>query len=186
MLARCKWVPLIVLLFAGFEPLLLAGQTERQQATTLATTDEKNAVAKNCPTGRKKAHLCRQRLIRQGPAPSPSVFWYGTDRLCTVLSKQWQWRPHGPGHENDLTAKLFWWRDGYDWRSQNGRLPLEVSGRRLDGQAPPMEVDHASGSHNATWKSFMVMGAWVPTPGCREIQGNYRGELKFVFWIAPE
>jgi hypothetical protein len=38
---------------------------------------------------------------------------------------------HRPGHEQDLTAKIFWFRVGYDYHTEP--IPkLEVTGRRLD------------------------------------------------------
>jgi hypothetical protein len=50
--------------------------------------------------------------------------------------------------------KLFWWRQGYVGATEQ-RPELIVSGRRLDGQAPPAKVSRAT---NAYHKDF---GGWA-------------------------
>src|SRR5690242_17872750 len=71
------------------------------------------------------------------PAPyqtelSNGCFWLGTEKLWTELCENqvWEWTPHRPGHEQDLTAKIFWARVGYSYRTEP--VPkLEVTGRRI-------------------------------------------------------
>jgi hypothetical protein len=81
--------------------------------------------------------------------------------------------------------KLFWWRQGYDWRTENPPK-LKVTGRRLDSKAPPLEADNA----NAGWTDdqahpFMVVGIDIPTVGCLKITRHYGDEeLSFVIWVA--
>lgn len=116
-------------------------------------------------------------------------FWVGTEKLWTALntSGTWEWEPHKPGHEHQiqpLTRKIFWMSVDYDWRKEP-HPELKVTGRRLDGTAPPLLVGpmtHAIVGSNAA----MLSGIYVPTPGCWEITGDYKGEkLSFVVWLQP-
>ena len=85
-----------------------------------------------------------------------NVFLIGSEQLWTAIREPmtWPWRPEGPGHEKDLTAKIFWFRVGYNWRKEP--IPkLRVTGRRLDGEAPPL--NHSAGAryerhHRRLWK----------------------------------
>jgi hypothetical protein len=76
--------------------------------------------------------------------------------------------------------KIFWWRKGYDRRSENPP-ELKVSGKRLDAPAPPLYANAAFVKIPA-----MVTGIDVPTVNCWEITGNYKGDkLTFIVWIGP-
>ncbi len=134
------------------------------------------------------------------PAPYPTEisensFWLGTEKLWTSLVEPtiWHWAPRQPGHEREaqpLTAKMFWGRAGYDWRSEP-YPKLSITGRRLDGPAPPLVLLEFNGGHatNAILGEkigAMVTGFYVPTPGCWEITGDYLGDkLSFVVWVTP-
>jgi hypothetical protein len=138
----------------------------------------------SCPVTRPPAQ------VFVPPAPYPTelpqgAFWVGTEKLWTVLHdpEVWYWTPRRPGHEHDMTNKVFWWRVGYDWRAEP-RPKLIVSGRRLDGRAPPLEVSRATNAYTGT--SSMLVTVYVPTPGCWEITGDYQGDkLSFVTWVVP-
>jgi hypothetical protein len=126
-------------------------------------------------------------------------FRLGTEELWTDIHEPmvWLWAPHQPGHEQEvqpLTAKVFWWRVGYDWRTEPQPY-LTITGKRLDGPAPPLMVmtrqrpdgSVAQATH-AIMGNFVAMltGVYVPTPGCWEITGDYRGDkLSFVVWVEP-
>ena len=142
---------------------------------------------------------CRVTLPSDGrftpPQPYPAepdgkggfAFWFGTENLWTVLRADRTWqglRPHS-STETSLRQKLFWWRTGYNWKTET-QPPLKVTGRRLDGAAAPLEASDASnGYREEDWKSFMVVGMDIPTPGCWEITGRYKGqELSFVVWVT--
>jgi hypothetical protein len=113
-------------------------------------------------------------------------FFIGSEKLWTVIEDPmvWGWRPHKPGHERDLTEKIFWYRVGYSARDEP--IPkLRVTGRRLDGPAPALitpqgpATNAIMGSENA-----MLTGVYVPAPGCWEITGDYEGDkLNFVVWV---
>jgi hypothetical protein len=85
-----------------------------------------------------------------------------------------------------LTAKLFWMSVDYDPRRE-GNPDLKVTGRRLDGEAPPLLANEATNAGGETPPAYMVVGVYVPTPGCWEITGDYRSQkLSFVVWVTPE
>ena len=115
---------------------------------------------------------------------SDNSFWLGTEKLWTTLRKSgevWGWRPRAPGEPN-LTAKIFWGSVDFDYRRKED-YDLKVTGRRLDGDAPPLVVDRVT---NALFvpNAAMLTGVYVPAPGCWEITGDRRGEkLSFVVWV---
>lgn len=78
--------------------------------------------------------------------------------------------------------KLFWWRQGYDWRTKP-EPKLTVTGRRLDAEAAPLIADTAA--NETTQPSRMIVGIGFPTVGCWEITGKYGSDvLTFVVWIT--
>jgi hypothetical protein len=116
------------------------------------------------------------------------VFWLGTDRLFTEAAESitWFWTPHEPGHEHEaepLTGKIFWFRAGYDHRTEP--FPkIKITGRRLDGPTSPVMVHYTHAVMGPT--SSMLTGVYVPTPGCWEITGDYEGDkVSFVVWVKP-
>lgn len=114
-------------------------------------------------------------------------FWLGTEKLWIALPKSghvWGWAPRPPGHEHDLTAKIFWGSVDFDYHRKED-YSLKVTGRRLDGDAPPLVVDKVT---NALFvpHAAMLTGVIVPAPGCWEITGDYKGEkLSFIVWVYP-
>lgn len=113
-------------------------------------------------------------------------FWLGTEKLWIALPKSgevWGWLPRAPG-KPDLTAKIFWGSVDFDYHKKED-YELMVTGRRLDGDAPPLLVDKVT---NALFvpHAAMLTGVYVPTPGCWEITGAYKGQtLSFVVWLYP-
>lgn len=118
--------------------------------------------------------------------PSKSEFWYGTEALWTAVPKDGTWAglPH---NLEGYTQKVFWWREGYNWRAEP-QPELTVTGQRLDAPAPPPEVSRATNAFHPSFGSAMLVGMELPAPGCWEITGRYGDhELSFVVWIgAPE
>ena len=117
--------------------------------------------------------------------PDDKSFWLGTEKLWLALPNSgevWGWAPRAPGHEHDLTAKIFWGSVDFDYHKKED-YSLKVTGRRLDGDAPPLVVDKVT---NALFvpHAAMLTGVIVPAPGCWEITGDYKGErLSFVVWV---
>jgi hypothetical protein len=113
------------------------------------------------------------------PAPSGASFYVGTPRLWVlVFPSPWRGLPVWP---EGYRQKIVWWSEGYDAKADP--LPaIEISGRRLDGDAPPMVVTGANGSW--TTVDFIMSGVNFPTTGCWEITGRFKGaKVKFVVLI---
>jgi len=141
----------------------------------------------NCPITQRAA----KPFVPPSPYPKddqadPYVntrFWFGTEKLWTQLPTDGTWRlGHYRPADPRFRQKLFWWRQGYDFRSENPPK-LIVSGTRIDAPAPPLETDeHANNAAEG-----MVTGLFIPTAGCWRITGDYKGDtLNFVVWVAPE
>jgi hypothetical protein len=135
------------------------------------------------------------------PSPYPTEvsadsFWFGTEKLWTNLLMDGAWkglpvwtaaeqaeenasyRTTGPAFRN----KLFWWHEGYDWRTDD---PLTVTGKRLDAPAPPLYGRANNGWTNDSHHPFMVAGIFLPTLGCWQITGDYKGDkLTFVVFVT--
>ncbi len=124
------------------------------------------------------------------PGMNPNGFWFGTEKLWTALRKSgvWPWVPHGPGHEHQvqpLTDKIFWWSVDFNWKKEE-YPELKVTGRRLDGDAPPLLTLPTTNAIGGDETAAMLTGVYVPAPGCWEITGDYKGEkLSFVVWVQP-
>lgn len=117
------------------------------------------------------------------PAPAPrsaraSEFWYGTPALWTSLRPDGTWSSL-PYYDGAYTQKVFWWSQGYNWKS-----PLTVTGRRIDGLAPPLRASAATNAFAADIGSSVLVGVEIPVGGCWEITGHLKGtELRFVVWV---
>jgi len=126
------------------------------------------------------------------PSPYPTElpadsFWFGNEKLWTSLLMDGTWNslPHYEPTDSAFRNKLFWWHEGYDWRTENPPN-LSVTGKRLDASARPLATDeHAyAGWTNDSHHPFMVAGIFVPTPGCWQITGDYKGDrLTFVVLV---
>ena len=118
---------------------------------------------------------------------SDNEFWLGTEKLWIALPKSgevWDWVPHAPGHEHDLTAKIFWGSLDFDYHRKED-YDLKVTGRRLDGDAPPLIANRTTNALGDPYDA-MLTGVYMPTPGCWEITGAYKGQkLSFVVWLYP-
>ena len=116
-------------------------------------------------------------------------FWLGTDKLWTALPNTgtWTWRPHKFGHEHEvqpLTEKTFWGSVNFNWRTE-WPVTLKVTGRRLDGPAPPLLTMRSTNAFPGP-SAAMLTGVYVPAPGCWEITAHYKGEkLSYVVWVTP-
>jgi hypothetical protein len=159
--------------------LLLAQASLSQQIGAPAT----NGVPSSCPVTKPY-----QTSLFVPPSPyeanaGAGSFWFGTDRLWTVLPADGTWTlgHHKPSNPT-FRQKLFWWRQGYDWRTEP--LPkLTITGRRLDAQAAPLKADRAN--NVSSQPAAMVVGINFPTLGCWEVTGRYGDDtLTFVVWIA--
>ena len=105
-------------------------------------------------------------------------FWHGTAALSV--------QPRLDGIGRVGIDKVFWWSDGYDWRTEP-QPDLVVTGRRLDGPGSAVVGERATHAFNGTdIGTAMLVGVTIPTAGCWEISGTYAGTaLSFVVWAAP-
>jgi hypothetical protein len=127
------------------------------------------------------------------PSPYPTElpansFWFGTEKLWTNLRMDGTWKglPHYQPTDSAFRNKLFWWHEGYDWRTENAPN-LTVTGKRLDAPAPSLTTDeHANaGWTNDSHHPFIVAGVFIPTPGCWQITADYKGDtLTFVVLVS--
>jgi hypothetical protein len=118
------------------------------------------------------------------PQPPGDYFWYGTESLWTAVPRTGVW--DSLSHNRDgYTQKVLWWRQGYSW-TEEPQPDLVVNGRRLDADAPPLNVSRATNAFAEDIQSAMLVGVDFPTLGCWEITGRYAAtELSFVVWITP-
>jgi hypothetical protein len=80
--------------------------------------------------------------------------------------------------------KVFWWRDGYDWRSET-KPQLAVEGVRIDGTAKPLVASAATNAFSSDIGSAMLVLVEMPTSGCWKITGDYKdAQLSFVVSVA--
>jgi len=175
--------PVLVIAFAALATTPQPSSSSQSSALTLS-------VPASCTVTRRPAFEFKPPAAYHPEDLPEHYFWIGSEKLWTAIRENmvWQWRPHGPGHEQDLTEKIFWLRVGYNWRTEP--IPkLRVTGRRLDGDAPPLTTPQGPAT-NAMLNNpggAMLTGVWLPTPGCWEITGNYEGDkLSFVVWVEPE
>ena len=117
-----------------------------------------------------------------------SFFPYGTDELWTELQVDGKWVAFGKEGDGWVYQnKLTFWHRGFDWR-KNENLKLTVTGKRLDGDAPKVTVDHANAVFIPSKEAAGMMTLFaVSTLGCWEITARYEGhELSFVVSVEPE
>ena len=137
----------------------------------------------SCPVTRAPAVLFTPPRM---PEIYDGEFWFGTKRLWTAMLKSGTvcgWAPREPGNA-DLTAKIFWYSVDYD-RHREGNANLKVTGRRLDGDAPPLIANRTTNALGDPYDA-MLTGVYMPTPGCWEVTGDYKGQkLSFVVWLYP-
>ena len=189
--SRSAGVILMVVLVAFAGPTIghawrATPQTQAMSAATPTTHDD---VLESCPVTKPPGHP----FVPPSPYPTlldPGSFWFGTEKLWTVLHSDGTWKglPHYRPTDTAFRQKLFWWRKGFDGRKVP--LPmLKITGKRLDSPAPSLEVN---GQANASWTNdqehpFIVSGIDIPTLGCWEITGRLEdAELSFVVWVTPK
>jgi hypothetical protein len=159
-------------------------EAAKQQGTPHETAKSQD-VPETCPVTKPSD--------RPFVPPSPyttelckDTFWFGTNQLWTFLPIDGTWRglPHYTPSDPTFRQKLFWWRQGYDWRTEP-QPKLTVTGRRLDSVSPPLRISGVSPGWQQRDQPFMVVGINFPTLGCWEIKGRYHDdELTFVVWVA--
>jgi hypothetical protein len=115
----------------------------------------------------------------------PGTFWFGTERLWTMITVGGTWRGLSR-NDSGLRQKVFWWYPGFDGRTEP-QPELTVTGVRLDHAGWFTRLPPATNAFNAGFGGWTILtGIDVPTTGCWELTGSYRGHtLTFVVLIAP-
>jgi hypothetical protein len=82
--------------------------------------------------------------------------------------------------------KLFWWRQGFVGATEQ-RPELIVSGRKLDGEAPPANASRATNAYRKDLGGWaMLVMVEFPASGCWELTGQYKGQTaSFVVDVGP-
>jgi len=168
-----------------------AVQTPRSTHAALASTSQhlvQDAVRKQIPESCPVTKPPARPFVPPSPYPSqasPSSFWFGSEKLWTQLPTDGTWKlGHYRPTDTAFRQKLFWWREGYDWRTDNPPK-LRITGRHLDSPAAPLEAGTSNGWTDDANHPFMVVGMNIPTLGCWKVTGRYEdAELSFVIWVT--
>ena len=107
------------------------------------------------------------------PEDQDGIFWYGTDDLWTVLPL----RPseYGP-------RKSVWWSANFPGGVVEERPEITVTWRRLDQDAPVVQIDGGTNAHIPSQGHFMIAGFDPSEPGCWQVTATYKGAtLSYVY-----
>lgn len=115
------------------------------------------------------------------PIEPPEGFWHGTAALWTRLDAEGRWQLGGP---NQLTQKVFWWYPGFDG-AREWSPDFTLTARRLDtGQSKVLSRKATNAFVASFGGSTILTGVKMPSAGCWEVTGEYRGNtLSFVVWV---
>lgn len=100
--------------------------------------------------------------------PGKNRFWFGDAGLWTALPASGSWAQLARGE------KFWWWSEEFDV-SEDSTPDLEITARRLDGDAPAVQVMEATNGYHPSFKWAMLAGIHLPEPGCWEFTGQYQG-----------
>jgi hypothetical protein len=116
-----------------------------------------------------------------GPGP-----WFGTEKLWTRIQMWEYWQKDELGY---YVPKLAWFSSAFDWTPEHlrkGPTPLTITGRRLDGPSKPLIFYGPFNAYVPGEGPFITAAVHLPTAGCWEITGHYKGEnITFVVKIGP-
>ena len=122
------------------------------------------------------------------PIPYRSIsingFWYGTETLWVQLPLDGRWS-HLPFNGGSYSQKIFWFSRDFDWRKEL-RPEITVKTKRLDIEGPTFTLERATHAILSDNTAAILTGAVLPTAGCWQISGQYRGKtLTFVVSVEP-
>ncbi|MBA4181621.1 MAG: hypothetical protein C0506_13605 [Anaerolinea sp.] len=133
--------------------------------------------AEACPVTRPPDPGFVPRKPYPAAPPMKDSFWYGTPSLWTELPINGAWP------QLALGEKFWWWSEDFDARAEPNP-DLVITARRLDGAAPPYRTGWTTHGWSADLYEAMLVGFELPTTGCWEITGEYRGRrLVVVQWV---
>lgn len=186
---RSRIFPLAII--SLFTPIcFVALQTSHSTQASLASASQqlqdrvRKEVPEACPVTKPPA----QPFVPPPPYwtdHGPDRFWYGSESLWTLLnvSGTGTWRT---GRGKVLTAKLVYWRRGFDWRKEP-EPELVVTAKRLDREAPSVATEQANAVFvTGRQPAAMMTGIDIPSAGCWELTAQYRDQkLSFVVSVQP-
>lgn len=105
--------------------------------------------------------------------------WYGSDELFLALPLNGTWAQLARGE------KVFWWSVNYPGGQEEWHPAMTVRARRVDEPGQTLEQSGATNASHASFpRTAMLHGLTLPSTGCWEITGAYKGaELSFVVWV---
>lgn len=106
---------------------------------------------------------------------SPAYGYYFVNEDSSIWASAWWWgKEEYPLHAGKGGNKVAWFRP-------EGTV-MEITGRRLDGQAPPLETDIPC----CYPTRFQASGLYFPTAGCWEVTAKAADSvLSFVAKVKP-
>ena len=163
--------------------VLVAGCVGAGSLANDLSTIGSNEASAACPLTAPTETFVAPSPAPERPPQSYRAEWFGTRSLWTLLDREgevWASLPEGP---DGFGQKTFWW--SADWDPDAEPEPeISVTGRRLD--APGQFVTDGPGTNAfADFGAAMLVGVAIPTTGCWELTGTYRGEsLSYVVRVA--
>lgn len=144
-------------------------------ATLPPATAYIEASAEACPVTRPPDPQFVPRPPYPALPPVTDSFWYGTRSLWTVLPLDGRWSQRG--------ERFWWWSE--EFKVADDETPdLVLTARRLDGAAPPYRTTEATNAYHQDFYWSMLVGFTLPSTGCWEITGEYRGHrLVVIQWV---
>lgn len=168
-----KKTNLVILLIIPLSLLALTGCARLSGASTATTAEAGTATLPETTTTRANPvyEICSltQPTTELPPSVTAASFtstWYRSadDKIWASLTGLW----YGG-------SKVLW--------AKPAGNQLEVSGRRLDGEAPPMKASLPDGYHNADYQASDLS---FPTAGCWEVEARAEDSvLRFVTYVYP-
>lgn len=141
------------------------------------------SVDPDCPVSRPDPPFRAPEPWPPTPPPVYQANWYGTPDLWTMLrhgGEVWTDLPLGP---TGYVQKTFWF--SVRWPYQEEPMPaIAVTGRRLDGPGV-FQAGSPGTNAGASFGMAMLVGVEIPSLGCWEVTGTYRGAaLSYIVWVG--
>lgn len=117
------------------------------------------------------------------PNELASALNHGNGKIWTVLWPEGivRFEPGGPGEmraDGSLVMKFPW------WRGEGVVGALQIEGKRLDGEAPPLQADIPEGYGDS---GFQASGLVFSSEGCWQVTARVRdAELTIVTQVIKE
>lgn len=164
------FLSLLVLTSIG---LISCASTSTTASGTTSLTPTVSQTASICPVTEPVWLKPADDSAVQG---SPGFGYYFANKDRSILASAW-WAEQEEYllHANEEGIKVGWFRPA--------GATLEITGERIDGQAPPLEADVPC----CYPTRFQATGLAFPTEGCWEVIAKAAdSELSFIIWVEPE